>query len=980
MELTLNHSIRILLSIVLIFIMIVPAVGATAAGFALPETGTIERPGSDGRFDALESGAVAGQVTDAETGLSLPGASVHIDGTAIGAATDHEGRYRISNAPEGDQVLVVSFIGYTSARVPVTILSGSVVTQDVALTLDVIEGGEVLILAQAEGQVKAINQQLASNTIVNVVSAASIQELPDVNAAESVGRLPGVSLIRNAGEGQNVVIRGLSPKYNNVLVNGQQLPSTSFSNRSTDLSMISSNMLSGIEVVKALTPDQDADMIGGTVNFRLLDAPDGFHSDVRLQAGYSGQQETMGFYKGNVNVSQRFFGNRLGVIAQGNLERADRGSDVFGASYNRENVILEEGEQQIFRINGLNLTDRAETRYRYGGSLILDYRLPFGRLQFSNFGSRLDRDEALFRKSYGVGGRSVSYGIRDRDITVDVMANTMQGELNLAGTLVDFSASHSVAHHERPYDNEFTFQEVGAFNEDLILDKGPAVIPRSAKNRPEETFMQWGDHYAVENLERDYNAGLNAKTPFALGRKITGHTKVGGKFRSKRRANENARWFLPYYYGNGPDYIREAFPEVEFVSTSQGRLALTNFLNAGYDGTGFLDGQYDISAALDRKMMAEVFERVRSRYFETPFASTADFDMKEDVTAGYAMMELNLGRRLMILPGVRYEKTRTEYDAKKGVSDNARSEIGFFADTSSTQSFDHWMPIIHLRYRATNWADVRLARTRSLSRPDYTDYSPRERIRSGSANNVDRGNPALRPASSLNYDAILSIYPPRVGLLTFGAFYKEIDDVIYERESTILNPDSLNLPAYTRGSRLSEPINNSYTTTVKGYEVEWQTHFTYLPGLLNGLVLNVNYARIFSETRYPRTILRRAPTPPFRQTEIDTFRVGRMINQPAHVANLSIGYDRGGFSGRISMLYQQSSLRGVGDFPESDSFTDTYIRWDAMVQQRVGRNLSVYLNLNNLNDRPDVSSIGIGFPTSQQYYGWTADVGVRYRF
>ena len=61
--------------------------------------------------------------------------------------------------------------------------------------------------------------------IVNIVSRARIQELPDANAAESVSRLPGVSLIRTGGEGSKVVIRGLSPQYNQITIDGVELPS-----------------------------------------------------------------------------------------------------------------------------------------------------------------------------------------------------------------------------------------------------------------------------------------------------------------------------------------------------------------------------------------------------------------------------------------------------------------------------------------------------------------------------------------------------------------------------------------------------------------------------------------------------------------------------------------------------------------------------------------------------------------------------------
>ncbi len=75
-----------------------------------------------------------------------------------------------------------------------------------------IQGEVVVVTAQAAGQNEAINTQLSSQQIVSVVSAARIQELPDANAAESVGRLPGVSILRNGGEGSEVVIRGLQPR------------------------------------------------------------------------------------------------------------------------------------------------------------------------------------------------------------------------------------------------------------------------------------------------------------------------------------------------------------------------------------------------------------------------------------------------------------------------------------------------------------------------------------------------------------------------------------------------------------------------------------------------------------------------------------------------------------------------------------------------------------------------------------------------
>ena len=114
----------------------------------------------------------------------------------------------------------------------------------------------------------AINKQLKSKSIKNIISSDKIQELPDANAAEAVARVPGYQL-KKKWRRNKVVIRGLSPKYNKITVNGVNLASTDSDDRSTDISMISQYMLEEIEVIKAGTPDLEADVLGGTVNFKL---------------------------------------------------------------------------------------------------------------------------------------------------------------------------------------------------------------------------------------------------------------------------------------------------------------------------------------------------------------------------------------------------------------------------------------------------------------------------------------------------------------------------------------------------------------------------------------------------------------------------------------------------------------------------------------------------------------------------------------
>ena len=144
---------------------------------------------------------------------------------------------KIINVKPVSYSVKASYIGYVTTEDSVTITDTDI-NLDFNLSYTTIEGKEVTVTAQAKGQMDAFNRQLNARSIVNIISSDRIQELPDANAAESVARVPGVSIKREGGEGNKVVIRGLSPKYNAITVEGTRLPSTDKRDRSTDLSMI----------------------------------------------------------------------------------------------------------------------------------------------------------------------------------------------------------------------------------------------------------------------------------------------------------------------------------------------------------------------------------------------------------------------------------------------------------------------------------------------------------------------------------------------------------------------------------------------------------------------------------------------------------------------------------------------------------------------------------------------------------------------
>jgi iron complex outermembrane receptor protein len=106
-------------------------------------------------------------------------------------------------------------------------------------------------------------------SVVEAVSAEEIGKLPDVSIAESIARLPGIAAQRVAGRAEIVSIRGFSPDFTTVLLNGRQQASSGF-NRAVEFDQYPSELLGSVVVYK--TPDASISGMGlaGTVDLRTI--------------------------------------------------------------------------------------------------------------------------------------------------------------------------------------------------------------------------------------------------------------------------------------------------------------------------------------------------------------------------------------------------------------------------------------------------------------------------------------------------------------------------------------------------------------------------------------------------------------------------------------------------------------------------------------------------------------------------------------
>jgi TonB-dependent receptor len=337
------------------------------------------------------------------------------------------------------------------------------------------------------------------------------------------------------------------------------------------------------------------------------------------------------------------------------------------------------------------------------------------------------------------------------------------------------------------------------------------------------------------------------------------------------------------------------------------------------------------------------------------------------------MGTFNVGPRLTVIGGARYEHYNMNYKAHFLLITHAVDGLCNSPDTLNTvdRNDDNLLPNIQLRYKATDWAEVRLAYTNTLVRPDYQAIMPRTYYDpNGSA---QAGNPRLKPTVSNNYDANVSFFSNKLGLLTIGGFYKQLDNEFFRTNFYYRNlshypnlafPDSatflsLGFPAPAGGTQVQTWFNNPNPGFIRGIEVEWQTNFWYLPRPLNALVFNINYTRVWSNMDYLQVI--NTPVPyidesgrqRFRYVTTDTIRSARLLGQSDHVLNMALGIDYKGFSGRVSFNLQSNDITTVGTRSEEDVFTGTVYRWDLMLRQKLPiEGLSISLDIQNLTHSP----------------------------
>ncbi|MGP0075393.1 MAG: carboxypeptidase regulatory-like domain-containing protein, partial [Bryobacteraceae bacterium] len=275
----------------------------------------------------VSKGTVTGLVTDSAHAI-LQGASVELQPTGRKTASDNSGQFSFSDIPPGTYTLVISFVGMAPYSKEITV-TGSEPTH-VAAEMQLASQTESVTVTgeQAHADADAINRERTAENILQVMPAEIIMSLPNANVADAIGRLPGVSLERDEGEGKYVQIRGTQPYYNNVTIDGVNVPAPESGVRQIKLDTIGSDLVESVEVNKTLLANMDADGIGGSVNIRTKTAGDLPLISLSGIGGYTPIQNGRGMDQFGGTVSKRFGKDkRLGILFGGSYDWNGRGID-----------------------------------------------------------------------------------------------------------------------------------------------------------------------------------------------------------------------------------------------------------------------------------------------------------------------------------------------------------------------------------------------------------------------------------------------------------------------------------------------------------------------------------------------------------------------------------------------------------------------------------------------------------------------------
>jgi len=851
----------------------------------------------------------------------------------------------------------------------------------------------------------AIDIKKAAINTVDSIAAEDLGKLPDQNVAESLQRIPGVTIERNRGEGRYVSVRGFGPKFNAVTVNGRTL-ATDNNGREFSFDVLPSELIAGADVYKSPQANINGASIGATVDVRTLRPLD--QSKSFSAAGSIGSQHAELADTNNPEASgvlswrndARTFGVALSAsyidqevrddeftIGAGHVYRSSTDSyyDAGGVAGARigpdvaafSNISMPSNLSPFFFVRKKKMTGlNGSVQWKPAENLTLTLDTLYSKADITEAQTGLAYDfsggtlveqviqgnEAVYQRYTG-GTVDEILQYDTRDVTTSMVG--FNAAWRPTDTLtINFDASASKA-QRRGKENSY-FTTVRRKNMDLWFDRrsGSPIYDYgfsspnydNAATNPEGItahYYIWGGGSDIDDETNEFKidgkwapegivtlyAGLASEK---RTKTITSNSTPGGE----QCAYCGSDRVLPasLFSNTNMDFFSSHSGDIVRDWVSYDPLALLQQIKtfADEDGKAFAPGRFD------------------------PAGSSV---VEEKVTIGYLMSDIRTelgGMPLSINAGVRVEDTDyTSSGASQTVLSAVPNGAGQNIITVSgvvPVSFDgHYtdiLPSLNAKLSLTDELIARFSASRVMTRPTLSDLSPKQSIQTNPGNEtIKRGNPDLQPFRASQIEGGLEWYFDRTSLLSFNAFYKNIDSFV----TLTTTPQKVDQVTF----QVTVPTNGK-GAVVKGFELGYRQVFNALPSPFDGLGAQVSYTYADSDAKYENTVA----------------NVSYGLEGLSKDSYTLVGfYEKYGIQARIAYTWRDKFLQVASGRNGEPEYFDAYGQLDAGISYDINDHFTVYLDGLNLTDENEfIYSVTPDRTKEYRTTGKRISAGVRFRY
>lgn len=900
------------------------------------------------------SSTLRGVISNQATSLTLEGARITTTaGQSVYSGKD--GSYELKNLPPGNVVLTVAYPGLDAVTETISLGEG-VTVRNFRLSSDVYVLNDIVVTSPREGNAASIARQEASLILANTISLDAYGNVAKGDLGTFLQRLPGITGEYGASSVNMISVRGMSPEFTTVNIDGNRAALANPDNRTQMVSEMSVDSIDTVEVIKTPTADMSADSLGGVVNLKTRSGFDRIGRSIVLNASASYSDTLREFI--NPSDDQMYFpqfslqyadvvtlfGRKLGVTFTGTYQevaeapitvRAEFADDwdYTGPTLPRR-FLYADHEFHLKKRSDFN----ARFDYKWSDNTTLSFAPGFTRND--NLMEQLRPglydnvivDTANTTEDYWVFSRFRYRAQRDfRYNMYDTWKLPFSGEHNFDTFSVKWNLSYS--------SSELDMHRIGATarssnNYTMVYDRTaskefPTLTFTGATSPVDDNFANLSQIALRQLDELTTNDILAAKldvTKEFPEWKVPVVFKTGFQVRQEERDRD-----YDAAAGTAPGGNYSAYRDLDYTH-------------------GWADGRYPATPVLDtQRYFADAgvsyagngtYTVQNSTLFPLNVTSTTtdslinDYGTKETIPAVYFQGEVTLTRKLKATLGLRYEQTRTELRNRTDdvTAPTLAERYGSFVTTEA--DYGNWFPNVQFRFEPTKRLIMRAAYSTTIGRPRITDLVSRF-----SVNDVEErisfSNPSLKPQLSRNFDVSVEYYFEPAGVVSVGVFRKDFTNYVTTQTFEVVGDEfGLDLGEYAGWTGTTK--FNTGKGKLNGLEFNYSQQFSFLPGYFKGLGMMANYSILDSEGDYngPGVVL------PF-----DNILPGMR----PHSGNFGLSYNYGRFDLRLMCNYTDYTINSLDlSDPSGTEFFGARTQWDFFGRFKITQNTNVFVDVVNM--------------------------------